>query len=388
MNVTSVHWWTGVERYNRPLLVLTTESSPRSPATLQIWNTGRGTGTRILRCDVNELEKEDSYDSSGNINADLKPIQFSRGLGQASSGSSGQILFCGTSSGSVLGIEYKQGKGGGFNRMCTLREFSHPVVALAGDRKESDFLAGSDEAGNLVIWTVAEELDRDGTNIEDYRATVVYRYFQQDDFFCSIGIRDNIVIAGHASGYLTIHDMDRKMLLASVATNTKAVTCLDFYQHKNLALVCGEDGRVSVLGFSQNRGYRPVVHFSAALDAIVTGCAFSNSQRGFPRIAILTWEKCSVLQFEYEKAKNKVKEQISVDVEATVTEVRRPETGISSPILSPFGKGQYPISPLKTTASAESLLLTESEPFQTPKSANTPDETDGLLIDEVRIRAQ
>lgn len=358
VEVTSIHWWTGVERYNRPLLVLTTESSPKSPATLQIWNVGRGTGTRILRRDVNELEKEDSYDSSGNINVDLKPIQFARGLGQASSGSSGQILFCGTTNGSVFGIEYKQGKEGGFNRMCTLRDLSHPVVVLAGDRKESDFLAGSDEAGNLVVWAVEEELDRDGTNIEEYRATVVYRYFQQDDFFCSICIRHNIVIVGHASGYLTVHDMDRKIVVASIVTNTKAITCLDIYQHKNLALVCGEDGRVSVLGFSQSRGYRPVVHFSVALDSVITGCAFSNLQRGFPRIALLTWEKCNVLQFQYEKDKNKVKDRNLVD-EVTNAEITKVETGGLSPMLSPEGKRQY-LSLLKTAESAESLLLTKS----------------------------
>lgn len=321
MDVTSVHWWIGVERYNRPLLVMTTESSSNFPATLQIWNVGRGTGTRILRCHVNELEKEDFYDGHGNIKADLKPIQFARGLAQASSGPMGQLLFCGTSNGSVFGIEYKKAKGGEFNRICTLRDLSHPVVALAGDRKESDLLAGSDEAGNLVVWRIEEELDRDASNNENYRATVLYRYFQQDDFFTSIAIRGSIVIAGHASGYVTFHDMELKMLLASVVTNTKAVTCIDIYEGKNLALVCGEDGRVSVLGFAERRGFRPVIHFSFAFDSILIGGAFSNLKGELPKIAMLAWEKCNLLQFVYKRSKIKEKGQRSLEAQRDVKSI-------------------------------------------------------------------
>lgn len=307
MEVTSIFWWSGIKRYNRPLLVLTTESSDKMSSTIQIWSTTRGTGSRLFRCEINELERDGC---DGPKLAEVVNIQFGRGLARASSGSTGPLLFCGASNGSIFGISYRDGRDEGFKRTCTLRELSNPIVTLAGDKKQSDFLAGSDEAGNIRVWSIKEELDRDGTNPEDYRCSEIYRYKLEDDFCCALGLRGNIVIAGHISGYVTFHDFGEKSVLASIVPNTKAITSIDTNQKKDLVLICGEDCRVCVLGFSENRGHKPVVYFSVSLGAVATGGAIFNLQGGYPRIALLIWEKHQILQYEYEKSSKQDRKQI------------------------------------------------------------------------------
>lgn len=299
MEVTSVFWWTGLTGFTRPLLVLTTESSGKLSSTLQIWSSTRGTGSRLYRCEFNDLERNDLENCKP---VEEVNIQFGRGLAQASSGSTGPLLFCGASNGSIYGISFIEGRDEGFQTSCKLGDFRHPIVTLVGDKNASEFLAGSDEAGNLGVWSIEEELDRDGTNQEDYRCEQIYSYKLEDDFCSALGMKDNIVIAGHVSGYVTFHDFEQGKMIASVVSNTKAITSIDTNNKKDLILVCGEDCRVSVLGLSENRGHKPVVYFSIALEAMVIGSVMFNLRRGYPSIALLTWEKCKIVQFEYKKS--------------------------------------------------------------------------------------
>lgn len=304
LDVTSMHWWSGLQRYNRPLLVITTESKWSTPATVQVWNTARGAGTRIFRCSIDELDRKDCEDLA---RAQLggSHIQFARGIAQISSGPCGPPLFCGGSNGSVYGIRLESGREREFKSICTIRDLSHAISVLAGDRKRSDYLAGADESGKLMIWKIEEEKNNGGENALCYRHSIVYEYIVEEDVVCSLAIRRSNVFAGHASGYLTVHNIERKRMLASIVSHTRSVMSIDVYQEKELVLTCGEDCRVTLLGFSQSRGHRPVVHFSVALDAIVVGCALFASPKGYPRIAALTWEGCCLVQYEYEKLSNR-----------------------------------------------------------------------------------
>lgn len=299
-----MYWWSGLHRYNRALLVITTECSQKTPATLQVWNTSRSAGTRIFRCSIEELDKIDSKEV---MRAELgcNQIRFGRGIAQVGSGICGPALFCGGSNGSVYGIHLQAGREGGFKAMCAIRDLSHAVVVLAGDRRGSCYLAGADECGKLIVWKIEEETDKDGKDRQSYKRRIVYEYAVEEDMFCSLGVRGETVFAGHASGYVTVHNMEDKVLVASIVTNTKCVTGIDVYQDKDLVLVSGEDCRVTILGFSASRGHRPVVHFSVALDAIVVGCALLGSPKGYPRIVALTWERCKLVQYDYEKGVNR-----------------------------------------------------------------------------------
>ncbi|CDF39569.1 unnamed protein product [Chondrus crispus] len=271
---------------------------------MQVWSLARGTGTRIFRRELSELQKE-ALLTTTDAQDDAKEVQFARGIAQASLDQRGPILFCGTDTGSVHGVEYRQTKSGGITRICTMTDLTHPVVCLAGDRRESDLLAGSDQAGNLTVWSVREEPESDGSTKLQCCVSTAYTYHMKDDFFTSLGVRDKVVIGGHGSGCITFHDTEHKAVLASVVTNTKAITSIDVYEDRNLLLVAGEDGRVTTLGFSAKQGFKPVVHFSVAFESIIIGCAFSNLEGGLPRIAMLTWETCNLKQFEYKRSKSK-----------------------------------------------------------------------------------
>lgn len=356
LDVTSMHWWSGLRGYNRPLLVITTESSLRTPATLQVWSTARGAGTRVFRCSIDELDRKHHPDFKRE-ELESPQIQFARGIAQVSSGPCGPPLFCGGSNGSLYGVRLEPGREGRFKPICTIRDLSHAILVLAGDRRRSDYVAGADESGKLVVWKVEEEKNEDGENIQCYRHTIVYEYTVEEDVVCSLATRKSTVFAGHASGYLTVHNIERKRIMASIVTNTKSVTSIDVYQEKELVLICGEDCRVTLLGFSQSRGHRPVVHFSVALDAIVVGCALLTSPRGYPRIVALTWERCDLVQYDYEKSSNR---------EYKKTFFRCKEELSPCPVSSAQTGLQWSPKPLP-----EESEPTECQKRQTPPSPNS-----------------
>lgn len=308
MDVTGVYWWRGVSKYGRPLLVLTTDSSEKSPATVQIWNAWRGTGSRIFRTHFSLATEEES--SSSDICSPLPSPQFVRGLCQASSSPNGQLLFCGSSTGEIHGIRHRDERGGGFEHIFTLRDLTAPVTALGSDKEGTDLLAGTDEAGNLVVWRIEEDLEYDPKNykgnedcpdIRGYSVDVVYRHSAGVDFACCIGIRDHIVVSGHQSGSVTFHDIDVGSVVARAVTNTSSITCLDIYPSRDLVLVCGEDCRATVLGFPAERSSKPVVHFSLALPSMIVGCALTTSREGFPGLAMLLWDEAKIVRFEYQR---------------------------------------------------------------------------------------
>lgn len=345
VDVTSVYWWRGVGKYGRPLLVITTESAEGHPPTVQIWNAWRGTGSRIFRsvlpasrCDImartNTMRRHgpnndgsacgrESEASSMYMSGHSSPPRFARGISQASSSRSGQVLFCGASNGAVYGILYREGRRSGFELACTIHMLSRPISSLGSDKEESDLLAAADEGGNLLVWSVEEddsddevevmcssrqqpmENQKDKNSKKDqknfYRWDVVYSYRCDGDFVSSVEVRRNVVIAGHASGLVSFHDVERGVLLASAVTNTKTVTCLDVYPNRDLVLVCGEDCRVTVLGFPSTVPERPVVHFSVALSSIITGCALTTTKYGLPGAALLLWDQSKIVRFEYSR---------------------------------------------------------------------------------------
>lgn len=327
IEVTGVYWWRGVSKYGRPLLVLTTNASEKSPATVQIWNAWRGTGSRIFRSNFQYLdngdgkqEKDGSTSKEGSSHEGessnegedfqrMDSLQFVRGLSQASSSPTGQLLFCGASTGAVFGIMQREGRAGGFEHVCTLKDLSGPVSALGGDKEATDLLAGADETGNLIVWRIEEDLEEygPGENSEGsestggYSVDIEYEHSIEGDFVTCVGIRDSIVIAGHLSGVVTFHDIDNGTVVARAVTNVSAITCLDICQSRNLVLVCGEDCRASVLGFPSERHRKPVVHLSLCLETAITGCAMTTTKDGFPGVAVLVWDRSKVVRYEYQR---------------------------------------------------------------------------------------
>lgn len=314
MDVTGVYWWRGLAKYGRPLLVLATDSSDKSPATVQIWNAWRGTGSRIFRSNFNCLGREEESSNSDGTSA--PGPQFVRGLSQASSSPNGQLLFCGSSTGAVYGIGHIIERGGGFEHIFTLRELATPVTALGADKDDTDLLAGADEAGNLIVWRVEEDLEFDANDrkpaereegLSGYTVDVVYKHNAGVDYASCVGIRDRIIVAGHQSGSVTFHDLDLGCIVARAVTNTSSVTCLDIYQSRDLVLVCGEDCRATVLGFPMGRSSKPVVHFSLALPSMIVGCALTPSRSGLPGAAMLLWDEAKIVRFEYKREGGKVR---------------------------------------------------------------------------------
>lgn len=321
IEVTGVYWWRGVSKYCRPLLVLTTNASEKAPATVQIWNAWRGTGSRIFRSNFQCLDADDGRRGKEGSATDedrsregqfvdrTDGLQFVRGLSQASSSPTGQLLFCGSSTGSVFGIMQREGRAGGFEHVCTLNDLSGPVSALGGDKEATDLLAGADESGNLLVWRIEEDLEsyEPGGNNESsensglYSVDIVYEHSIEGDFVTCLGIRDGVVIAGHLSGVVTFHDVDNGTVVARAVTNVSAVTCLDICHSRNLVLVCGEDCRASVIGFPSERQRKPVVHLSLCLETAITGCAMTTTKDGFPGLAILVWDRSKVIRYEYQR---------------------------------------------------------------------------------------
>jgi hypothetical protein len=318
LEVSSVYWWTGLAKYGRALLVLTTESTDKSPATIQIWNAWRGTGSRVFRSSIETLEtdttkskqsspenhqhhtRSDSAHSSSPTHVVSTGFpSHVRGISQASSSPGGQVLFCGSSTGAVYGILHKEGRGGGFHHACTLLDLTSPISALGSDKGGSDLLAAADEEGNLLVWRIEEEVDSNVGDEVGYCCQVVYRYSADEDLVCSIGVRDEVVVAGHASGAVTFHDLSSRRLVASTVTNTCMVTTIDVHHNRKLVLVCGEDCRVSVLGFPTRRGTKLVVYFSVAVTHSVVGSAFFTTREGLPGVAVLQWSESKILRFEY-----------------------------------------------------------------------------------------
>lgn len=325
IEVTGVYWWRGVSKYSRPLLVLTTNATEKTPATVQIWNAWRGTGSRIFRSNFQCLDSEDGSpgkvesvsgeDESreGQLIERTDGLQFVRGLSQASSSSTGQLLFCGASTGAVFGIRQREGRAGGFEHVCTLSDLSGPVSALGGDKEATDLLAGADESGNLLVWRIEEDLESyepGGSSL--YSVDVVYEHSIEGDFVTCLGIRDGMVIAGHLSGVVTFHDVDNGAVVARAVTNVSAVTCLDICYSRNLVLVCGEDCRASVIGFPSERQKKPVVHLSLCLETAITGCAMTTTKDGFPGLAVLVWDRSKVIRYEYQRGTRSERRQSAV----------------------------------------------------------------------------
>lgn len=259
-------------------------------------------------------------------------------------------------------------------------------MTIAGDKTNSDFLSASDEAGNVVVWSVEEELDRDGTNPDDYRCEEIYRYTLDEDLCCALAVKGSIVIAGHVSGYLTFHDVDHRMMLCSLISNTRGITCIDTSSQRDLVLVCGEDCRVTVLGFSESRGHKPVVHFSVALDTMITGCAVQSSPRGCPRLAMLTWPQSQILQYEYEKSGHRGKKRAEQsDASPSPRNARHGPSGPSSRHVGAL-RLEPALGPSDFAATAPRACL---KPFFRPNcSARESDGTGSYYRDDFSVRSQ
>lgn len=281
---------------------MTTESCvlTGNPATMQIWTTTRGTGSRLFRCTLKDISLLISKQSNV-TNFSMKSIQFFRAITQVSLGGKQNYLFFGASNGDIFAMQNLHGKAN-FELTMVISDFTSPIMALAGDRRESNYLVGSDESGKLIAWSIETKDEKDNDSEWRLNSRIIYEYLAQEDMICSLRIRGNLVFAGHVSGCLTVHEVERQKVLVSSMTNTKSITSIDLYPDKNLLLVCGEDCRVTVLGFSHSRCFRPVVHFSVILDSIVVGCALEKSSKGYPRILALPWEGRKIVQYEYERS--------------------------------------------------------------------------------------
>lgn len=299
--VTNTHWWSGLPRYPRALLVLTTAPCAATPATLQIWNTSRGTGTRIFRVPITAIEQPS--DGRTPSAAPPAPPHFARGIAQVTRGPYGAPIVLAATNGALYGVHFARGRDGAFKAAAVTRDVVHGGTAMvAGDKRGSDYVAGADESGRLMVWRVGGEGRHGaGQGAVRYTAEVVYEWRSDEDVVSALGVRDGTVYAGTWSGYLTVHDVRQGRATATMVTNSKAVTCVEVYEEREMVVVCGEDGRVTVVGFSGRRAGKAVVHFSVALETIAMGCAVVCSPRGYPRMALLCWEGGRLLQYDYER---------------------------------------------------------------------------------------
>lgn len=275
VEVMDVFWWQNVPRYPRPLLVVVTDApcTKGGQACLQVWDTRSGRGNRVFNLKFDEREHGD--------------ITFGRGVGSALGEKNAQILFVGLSSGDLVG--YQVNKGGQLEANCKLRGLSSAVTCVAGDKLLSRYIAAADENGNIRVWL------HSGNSWQ-----AAYRYNDtSDDYCCSLGLRGQILVAGHASGKVTFHDLDDSLMLAETVTNSKGITSIDMHPTQGIFLVTGEDCRASVLALPTEEGENLRVVLSVCLNGVIIGGSFTCARPDMPDITLLMWERTHLVQYDF-----------------------------------------------------------------------------------------
>lgn len=276
IEVMQVYWWQNVQRYPRPLLVLVTDTpnAKGGHACLQVWDTKSGRGARVFNLKFDEREHGE--------------VSFGRGVSSALAAKNTQVLFVGLSSGDLIG--YQVGKRGQLEAACRIRGLSSAVSCVVGDKMSSPYIAGADENGNVMVWLYRNS---------SWQA--VYRYKDNgDDYCCSLGLRGRILVAGHASGKISFHDLDDSQKLAETVTNSKGITSIDMHPTQGIFLVTGEDCRATVLALPTEDGELLRVVLSVCLNGVILGGSFTCAKPDMPDITLLLWERTHLVQYEFQ----------------------------------------------------------------------------------------
>lgn len=276
VEVMQVFWWAHVPKYPRPLLVLVTDAPdiPGSMASLQVWDTRSGRGTRVFNLKFNEKEHGE--------------VQFGRGLSSAMGEDNNTVLFVGLSSGDICGFQVS--KRGQMEVACRLKGLSTAVSCVAGDKLPSSYIAASDENGHIMVW--------------QYKAgswKTVYRYHDgaRDDYCCSLALRGRVLCAGHASGTVSFHDLEGGQKISETITNSKSITGIDIHPTQGIILVTGEDCRAVVLTIPTEESENLKVVLSVCLNGSVVGGAFTCATADTPDITLLMWERSHLVHYEH-----------------------------------------------------------------------------------------
>jgi hypothetical protein len=275
VEVVSLFWWQNVPRYPRPLLVLVTDAPniEGGQASLQVWDTRSGRGTRIF---YTKFGAEDN-----------NSVHFCRGLSSAVGLDNATILFVGLSTGDVCGFQVN--KRGLLERACILKGLSSAVSCVTGDKLASPYIAASDELGNVMVWVHRPD---------GWKA--IYRYRDEDHDYCSsLGLRGHILVAGHASGKVSFHDLDECQRLAETITNAKGITAIDVHPSQGIFLVTGEDCRATILALPTASGENLKVVLSVCLNGVISGGGFTCKKNDMPDFTLLMWERSHLVQYEY-----------------------------------------------------------------------------------------
>jgi hypothetical protein len=275
VEVMQVFWWQNVPKQPRPLLVLVTDAPAAGGghASLQVWDTRSGRGTRLFN-----LQFDDK---------DHGEVHFGRGLSSALGAGNNPVLFVGLSSGDVCGFHVN--RRGQLERACRLTGLSSAVSCVAGDKLASPYVAATDESGNLMVW-----LHRAGA------WQTIYRHKDgEDDYCCSLGLRGRILVAGHSSGRVSFHDLDECQKLAETITNSKGITCVDVHPTQGIFLVTGEDCRATVLALPTEGGDTLKVVLSVCLNGVILGGGFTCAKPDMPDITLLMWERSHLVQYDF-----------------------------------------------------------------------------------------
>lgn len=259
--------------FPRPLLVVGTDSPPKcGSASVQVWDTRNGRGTLVFKVKVGS----DELDAS-----------FVRGISSSVTANGTPILLVGVSTGEVLC--YKINKKAQLEKMYTLKGLTAAAQCVSGDCTGLPVVAASDENGSIFTWMHGEE-----------QWDCMYRFRNEDDYCSVLGLKGNILVTGHSSGRVLFHDIRQRHQLFQIFTNSKSATCLSIHPTLNVALIGGEDGRITILDFS-GEGHRVVqVVLSVCQNAAVLGGTFTCSRPGKPDVMVLLWERPYLVKYEYE----------------------------------------------------------------------------------------
>lgn len=257
--------------FSRPLLVVGTDSPPKcGKASVQIWDTRNGRGT--LLCNVK-------------VGSDDLDASFVRGIASSVNSDGAPILLVGVSTGEVhcYGINKAQ-----LEKTYTLKGLTAAAQCVSGDCSGPPVVAASDENGYILVWT------QSGRQWE-----CIYKYQNEDDYCSVLGLKGHILVSGHSSGLVLFHDAAQRQQLFQIFTNSKSITCLDIHPTLNVALIGGEDCRVTVMDFSGGDEIVQVV-LSVCQNAAVLGGTFTCSRPGKPDIMVLLWERPYLVKYECE----------------------------------------------------------------------------------------
>lgn len=271
--MTETFFWHNLAKVSRPLLVIGTDSSSETGnAYLQVWDTRNGRGTRAHSIKLGNESGE---------------VAFVRGLGNAVKKDRTAVLFVGMSTGDVHG--YELSKKSTLERTCKLEGLCSAITAVAGDCAGSSYVSVADESGIVAVW-----MHSGGGWCQ------VYRYVDESDYVAALGLKGRVLVAGHASGAVSFHDVYGCAKMVETVTNAKSVTCVDVHPTQDIVLVGGEDCRATILALPTEGRRNMQVLLSVCLEAVIVGGRFTCARPDRPDITLLLWDRPYLIKYDFD----------------------------------------------------------------------------------------